>query len=68
MSEYPPGWDEERVKHILEHYENQTDQEAVAEDDEVTEAMNNVIDGFGEYHTEPFRIEIVRRIFTRTEL
>ena len=27
---YPPGWDEERV---LEHYETQTDEEAVAEDE-----------------------------------
>jgi hypothetical protein len=33
MSEnnYPPGWDEERVRKVLEHYENQSDEEAVAE-------------------------------------
>ena len=27
---YPPGWDEERVGRVLEHYERQTDPEAVA--------------------------------------
>lgn len=30
---YPPGWDAERVKRVLERYENQTDEEAVAEDE-----------------------------------
>lgn len=30
---YPSGWDEERVRKILEHYEHQTDDEAVAEDE-----------------------------------
>jgi len=30
---YPPGWDEERVKRVLEHYEKQSDEEAVAEDE-----------------------------------
>jgi hypothetical protein len=29
--EYPPGWDEERVRRVAEHYDNQTDEEAVAE-------------------------------------
>jgi hypothetical protein len=32
-SRFPPGWDEERVRRVLEHYENQTDDEAVAEDE-----------------------------------
>ena len=30
---FPPGWDEERVRRVLEHYESQTDEEAVAEDE-----------------------------------
>ena len=30
---YPPGWDEERVRRVLEHYESQTDEEAIAEDE-----------------------------------
>ena len=32
-SKYPPGWDESRVERVLEHYENQADEEAVAEDE-----------------------------------
>lgn len=30
---YQEGWDEERVHRVLEHYEVQTDEEAVAEDE-----------------------------------
>ena len=30
---FPPGWDEERVRRVLFHYEKQTDEEAVAEDE-----------------------------------
>ena len=30
---YPPGWDEKRVRRVLEHYESQSDDEAVAEDE-----------------------------------
>lgn len=32
-SKYPPGWDEERVRRVLEHYEAQSDEEALAEDE-----------------------------------
>lgn len=28
---FPKGWNEERVREVLEHYENQTEEEAVAE-------------------------------------
>lgn len=30
---YPVGWNEERVDRVLEHYESQSDEEAVAEDE-----------------------------------
>ena len=30
---FPAGWDEKRVQRVLEHYEGQTDEEAVAEDE-----------------------------------
>ncbi len=30
---FPPGWDEQRVRRVLEHYESQSDEEAVAEDE-----------------------------------
>ena len=32
-SGFPKGWDEARVRAVLEHYENQTEDEAVAEDE-----------------------------------
>ena len=30
-NEFPTGWDEQRVRELIEHYESQTDEEAVAE-------------------------------------
>ena len=30
---FPPGWDEERVRSLLEYYESRTEDEAVAEDE-----------------------------------
>ena len=33
QSKYPKGWDEERVKRVLEHYEMQSEEEAIAEDE-----------------------------------
>lgn len=32
-SRFPPGWDEERVRRVLSHYEDQTEEEALAEDE-----------------------------------
>ena len=32
-NQFPPGWDEERVHRVLAHYERQTEEEAVAEDE-----------------------------------
>jgi len=32
INKLPPGWDEERVRRVLAHYETQTEEEAVAED------------------------------------
>jgi hypothetical protein len=33
-TEFPPGWDEQRVRRVLEHYERQSEAEAIAEDEE----------------------------------
>lgn len=30
---FPPGWDEARVKRVLDHYDSLSDDEAVAEDE-----------------------------------
>ena len=38
---YPVGWDEERVRRVLEHYEAQSDEEAVAEDEAAYEATTH---------------------------
>ena len=35
QNQFPPGWDEARVRQILAHYENQPDDEAAAEDESV---------------------------------
>lgn len=40
---YPPGWDENRVRRVLEHYETQSDEEAVAEDEAAYEAITQTI-------------------------
>lgn len=33
QAKFPAGWDEARVRRVLAHYEHQTDEEAVAEDE-----------------------------------
>jgi len=38
---YPAGWDEERVRRVLEYYEAQSDEEAVAEDEAAYEATTH---------------------------
>jgi len=37
QEDFPPGWDEDRVKKVLVHYEQQTDDEAIAEDEAAVE-------------------------------
>ena len=38
---YPAGWDAERVRRVLEYYETQSDEEAVAEDEAAYEATTH---------------------------
>ena len=33
QNRFPDGWNEERVREVLRHYEGQTEDEAVAEDE-----------------------------------
>ena len=44
--EFPSGWDEERVKRVILYYEQQSDEEAIAEDEaafeESAQALVNV--------------------------
>ena len=43
MSGYPEGWDEERVRIALAHYEQQTEEEAVAEDEAALADQNETV-------------------------
>jgi hypothetical protein len=38
---FPKGWDEARVRRVLRHYESQTDEEAVAEDEAAFDATTH---------------------------
>jgi len=38
QTKFPAGWDEERVRRVLEYYEQQSDDEAVAEDEAAYES------------------------------
>ncbi|MYD64724.1 MAG: hypothetical protein F4X26_01800 [Chloroflexi bacterium] len=40
---FPPGWDEARVRAVIEHYESQTEDEAVAEDEAAFEAEGHTV-------------------------
>jgi len=40
QGKFPPGWNEERVRRVLEHYESQSENEAVAEDEAAYEDPN----------------------------
>ena len=43
QSEFPPGWDSERVKKVLAYYESQSEEEAVAEDEAAYEALGQTV-------------------------
>jgi hypothetical protein len=43
QSKFPAGWDEERVRRILAHYEDQTEEEAVAEDEAAYDDPNQAM-------------------------
>ena len=43
QSRFPTGWDEKRVKEVLTHYESQTEEEAVAEDEAAFEAAGQTV-------------------------
>ncbi len=42
-SSFPPGWDEERVRCVLEHYESQSEDEAIAEDEAAFEDPTHTV-------------------------
>jgi len=43
QSRFPVGWDEEKVRRVLEHYEQQSEEEAVAEDEAAGETPTQTL-------------------------
>jgi hypothetical protein len=43
QSRFPLGWDEERVRRVLAHYEEQSEDEAVAEDEAAFEEPSQTV-------------------------
>lgn len=41
QTKFPQGWDEERVRRVLAHYETQSDEEALAEDEAAYESTTH---------------------------
>jgi hypothetical protein len=42
-TKFPDGWDESRVKRVLEHYEDQSEEQAVAEDEAASEQQDQTL-------------------------
>jgi len=42
-NKFPAGWDEERLRRLLAHYEQQSDAETVAEDEAIFEDPNHTV-------------------------
>ena len=40
---FPAGWDEDKVRRVLEHYEQQSEEEAVAEDEAAYEDRTQTV-------------------------
>ena len=40
---FPKGWDEDRVRRLLDHYESQTEDEEVAEDEALLEEKSQTL-------------------------
>jgi hypothetical protein len=41
QTKFPEGWNEDRVRKLLEHYEAQSDEEAVAEDEAAFDSVTH---------------------------
>jgi hypothetical protein len=42
-AKFPAGWDQERVRRVLKHYEEQSDDEALAEDEAAFESTTHTV-------------------------
>jgi len=59
---FPPGWDEERVREVLAHYESQTEEEAVAEDEAALEDASQTVMGIPTELVPEVRELIAKRV------
>lgn len=60
-NQFPQGWDEKRVRQVINHYENQSEDEAVAEDETIlttqtlmqvpTELVPTILELINKYHS-----------------
>jgi len=42
-TKFPEGWDDARVKRVLDHYETQSEEQAVAEDEAASEQRDQTL-------------------------
>jgi hypothetical protein len=43
QNKYPSGWNERKVRRVLRHYESQTEDEAIAEDEAAFELKDQTV-------------------------
>lgn len=43
-SQFPAGWDEARVRRVIDHHESQTEEEAAEEDEAALEPAHTVVE------------------------
>ena len=43
QNEFPSGWDDGRVRRVIDHYDKQTPEQAVAEDEAVFEDQHETV-------------------------
>ena len=43
QTKFPEGWDQARVRRVLDHYESQSEEEAVAEDEAAFEQRDQTV-------------------------
>ena len=59
-NKFPDGWDEDRVKRLLARYEEQTEEEAVAEDEAAFADQSEVVMGVPR-HLVPLVRELIAK-------
>jgi hypothetical protein len=66
-NKFPPGWDEARVRRVLNRYESQTDEQAVAEDEAAFESITETTMEIPTDLVPKVRELIARRRSTKTK-